>query len=98
MPPVKINYTRPPLYNYQKAILNSTARYTCTEAATKVGKTTSHIVWLFEEALKCKINQSVWWVAPTFSQAKIAFDRMKTYIKPREIYKANESNLLLTLI
>lgn len=93
-----ITYTRPKLYGYQTAILNSTARYTCTEAATKVGKTASHIVWLFEEALKCKTNQSVWWVAPTFAQAKIAFDRMKVQIQPREIYKANESNLLITLI
>lgn len=93
-----INYTRPKLYHYQTAILNSVARYTCTEAATKIGKTASHIVWLFEEALKCKKNQSVWWVAPTFSQAKIAFNRMKVQIQPREIYKSNESDLLITLI
>lgn len=95
---ITINYKRPPLFPYQTAILNSTARYTCTEASTKVGKTASHIVWLFEQALQCKENQSVWWVAPTFSQAKIAFDRMKVQIKPKEIYKANESNLVLTLI
>lgn len=90
-------YDRPFIYPYQKAILNSTARYTCTEAATKVGKTASHIIWLFEQALKCKPNQSVWWVAPTFGQAKIAFDRMKEQISDRSLFTANETNLLLTL-
>lgn len=98
MATIKINYNRPPLYDYQRDILDSLARFTCTEAATKVGKTASHVVWLFEEALKCTMNQSVWWVAPTFSQAKIAFDRMKVQISDRSFYKANETNLVITLV
>ncbi len=93
----KINYTRPFLYPYQTAILNSPARYTITEAATKAGKTASHIVWLFEQALQCKNNQSVWWVAPTVNQAKIAFDRMKVQISDRSFYTANETNRIITL-
>lgn len=86
------------MYPYQTAILNSPARFTVTIAATKVGKTASHIVWLFEQALQCKRNQSVWWVAPTFSQAKIAFDRMKVQISDRNFFKANETNLVITLV
>ncbi|OOQ57155.1 hypothetical protein [Mucilaginibacter pedocola] len=93
----KINYIRPFLYPYQLEILNSPARYTCTEASTKVGKTASHIVWLFEEALKCKSNQSVWWVAPTVVQAKIAFDRMKAQINNRSFFNSNETNRCITL-
>jgi hypothetical protein len=93
-----ITYTRPPLYDYQTQILNHPARFTVTIASTKSGKTASHIVWLFEQALQCKANQSVWWVAPTHGQAKIAFDRMKVQISDRSIYKANETNLVLTLI
>lgn len=93
----EINYTRPFLYPYQKDILNSPARFTCTEAATKVGKTASHIIWLFEKALVCKENQSVWWIAPTFSQAKIAYDRMKVQISDKDFFKANDTNLTLTL-
>lgn len=85
------------MYTYQKAIIDSPARYTVCIAATKVGKTASHIVWLFEEALKCKRNQSVWWVAPTFSQARIAFDRMKVQISNKSIMKSNESSLIITL-
>lgn len=95
---MKINYTRPPLYSYQTAILNSPARYTVCIAATKSGKTACHIVWLFEQALKCKKNQSVWWVAPSFAQAKIAYGRMKEQITSKEIFKVNESSLIITLI
>lgn len=96
--PIKINYTRPFLYPYQSDIIDHPARYTCTEASTKVGKTASHIVWLFEQALICKANQSVWWVAPTFMQAKVAFDRMKVQISDRNFYKPNETNLIITLV
>jgi phage FluMu gp28-like protein len=92
-----INYSRPPLYTYQTAIVDSPARFTVTLAATKCGKTASHIVWLFEQALGCKRNQSVWWIAPTFSKAKIAFDRMKVQISDRRLYSANETNLVITL-
>jgi hypothetical protein len=93
-----INYTRPFLYPYQTAILNSPARFTVTVAATKVGKTASHIVWLFEQALNCKANQSVWWIAPTVGQAKIAFDRMKVQISNKDLFKANETQRTITLI
>lgn len=94
----EINYTRPFLYKYQRAILDSPARFTVTEAATKVGKTASHIIWLFEKALGCKTGQSVWWVAPTAGQAKIAYDRMKVQITDKRIFTANETNKVITLI
>lgn len=93
-----IHYTRPYLYPYQTEILASPARFTVTLAATKCGKTASHIVWLFEQALVCKENQSVWWVAPTFGQAKIAYNRMKVQISDKDMFKANETNLVLTLV
>lgn len=93
-----INYTRPFLYSYQTAILNSKARFTCTEAATKIGKTASHIIWLFEQALQCKNGESVWWIAPTINQAKIAFDRMKIQIEPKSLFTSNETNRTITLV
>jgi phage FluMu gp28-like protein len=93
----KINYTRPKLFPYQAAIIDSSARFTVTEASTKVGKTASHIVWLLEQALRCKKGQSVWWVAPVYAQAKIAFSRMKLQVTAKNFFKANESELTLTL-
>jgi hypothetical protein len=122
----EIQYTRPFMYPYQTAILNSPARFTVVEAATKCGKTASHIVWLFEQALQCVsnptvkqevmhidgtgkiiyikntdptlLNQSVWWIAPTFAQAKIAFNRMKVQISNRKFFSVNETNLVITLV
>lgn len=61
-----INYTRPKMTDYQKEIMDCPERFACVEASTKAGKTAAMIVWLFEEALKCKANQSVFWVAPVF--------------------------------
>lgn len=134
---IDIEYNRPVLYPYQKAIIDSKARYTVCLAATKCGKTASHIVWLFEQALQCAqnptmrqetmmvdkegkivyikndnpdlLNQSVWWVAPTFGQAKIAFNRMKAQLEimdrhsskrvdKKEFFTANETNLVITLV
>lgn len=82
---------------YQRAILDSPNRYTVTAAATKVGKTASHIIWLFEQALKCKTNQAVWWVAPVYQQAEIAFNRMRAQVTAKDFFKVNESKLRLTL-
>lgn len=93
-----ITYNRPYLFPYQSAIIDSPKRYTVTEASTKVGKTASHIVWLFEEALKLKKNQSAWWVAPTVFQAKIAYNRMKEQISDKSFFQCNETNRIITLI
>lgn len=95
-----IEYARPKLARYQTQIIDSPARYTITEAATKTGKTTSHIVWLFECALGGKEGWNYWWVAPIFGQAKIAFERMKRFCATDdgiEFFKANLTDLTLTL-
>lgn len=93
---MKINYKRPPLTLYQKKILDAEERFTITEASTKTGKTASHIIWLFEQSLKLKQNQNVWWVAPVYGQAEIAFHRMKSQVTQRDFFKINESKLRLT--
>jgi hypothetical protein len=95
---ISIEWERPFLYDYQKQILDSTARFTVTVASTKVGKTASHIIWLFEQALNCKENQSVWWVAPSIGQAKIAYYRMKAQLNDKDFYTCNETNRTITLV
>lgn len=102
---VDIAYQRPPLSDYQLAIINDPARFTVTEAATKTGKTASHIIWLMEQPinLELKEGQSVWWVAPVFGQAEIAYRRMKSQLSDNETgkqlrnyFKANDTKLTLT--
>ena len=94
---MQINYQRPFLTTYQQAILDAPERYTITAAATKCGKTASHIIWIFEQALLLKDNQSVWWIAPVYQQAEIAFRRMKSQISEKDFFISNESKLTLIL-
>jgi hypothetical protein len=89
---------KPHLTDYQKEILFCDARFTITEASTKVGKTHSHIIWLFGKAHEYEeaIGKNYWWVAPVFSQSKIAFKRLRRNLSKYGVYNFNESNLIIT--
>jgi len=89
---------KPNLTSYQKDFLYNDSRFTITEASTKVGKTFSHIWWIYEQAHADwnKPNYNHWWVAPVYAQAKIAFNRLKSKISKTGLYKINESNLIIT--
>lgn len=90
--------SKPHLTDYQKAILFSDSRFTITEASTKVGKTHSHIIWLFGKAHEFSQadGKNYWWVAPVFAQSKIAFKRLRRNLVKYGIYNFNESNLIIT--
>ncbi len=87
----------PNLTSYQKKFLFNDARFTITEAGTKIGKTYSHIIWLYGKAHEKNVgeNYNFWWVAPTYYQAKIAFKRLRKYIAFTNIYKFNETDLTI---
>lgn len=93
---MELKIISPKLTTYQKKILESHARFTITEAATKCGKTFSHIYWLFREAHKGKKGQNYWWVAPVYGQAEIAFNRMKLKVAGNKLYQINLSKLTIT--
>lgn len=88
----------PDLTWYQKEMLYNGARFTFTEASTKIGKTFCHIWGIFEDAHAewNKAGYNHWWVAPVYSQAKIAFKRMQAVVGRSGVYKINESNLTIT--
>lgn len=46
--------------------------------------------------MKGKGGQSFWWISPVYPQAKIAFRRLKRGL-PESLYRANESELTVTL-
>jgi hypothetical protein len=95
---LKIKIKRPKLTSYQKDFLYNDSRFTITEASTKAGKTFAHIWWIYERAHKewNKPNYNHWWVAPVYSQAQIAFKRLKNKLGKTGAYKINESNLIIT--
>jgi hypothetical protein len=101
---IKIKVTPPKLTDYQKTFLNCPQRFSVVEASTKTGKTFSHIFWLFRLAHgldpvwytnNVKPGQNYWWIAPVYSQAKIAFSRMKRIIGNAPGYKFNLSDLIV---
>lgn len=93
-----VKIKKPNLTSYQKDFLYNDSRFTITEASTKVGKTFSHIWWIYEQAHADlnKENYNHWWVAPVYSQAKIAFNRLRAKVGKTGLYKINESNLIIT--
>lgn len=93
-----IKIKKPKLTTYQQAFLYNPARFTVTEASTKVGKTYAHIWWIFERAHEPwnKEGYNHWWIAPVYNQTKIAFKRLRAKLAPTGIYKINESNLTIT--
>ena len=94
----EIEIEAPDLTTYQNDILYNDSRFTITEASTKVGKTFSHIWWLFEQAHRPDLepNSNVWWVAPVYAQAKIAFNRMKSAVVRSGAYKIIENPPMIT--
>jgi phage FluMu gp28-like protein len=99
-----IEYARPWLYPAQRRAIfdapdvnGNPARYALIEASTKAGKTSACIAWLVEQAVQGKPGDNYWWVAPIYGQAKIAYRRMKRGL-PASLFRANESELTITLI
>jgi len=84
------------MYPKQERAVFSDARYAVIEASTKTGKTVGCMVWIAELAMAGRPGWNYWWVAPIFAQAKIAFRRLKRAL-PRQLFRANESELTITL-
>lgn len=96
---VRVSYNRPKLYPKQYLAIFSTARISVIEASTKSGKTVGCLVWISEQAFKLKAGQSCWWVAPVFSQAEVAYKRLKLFYRVGGLpFQHNDSKLTLTLI
>ncbi len=94
-----VEYKRPFLTNYQLEHIFCKERLGIVEASTKSGKTIACIVWLIEQALLTgKEGRNYWWVAPSYSQAKIAYNRVKIGLQPIEARATNEQALTITLI
>lgn len=90
--------SKPHLTSYQKKILFSPARFTITEASTKVGKTHSHIIWLFGKAMELDSadGMNYWWIAPVYNQTKIAFKRLRRNLTVYgDYFQFNETSLII---
>ena len=85
------------LYPKQRAAIFNDARYAIVEASTKSGKTHACIEWLFTEMSKHgRAGRNFWWVAPTYNQSKIAYNRLIRSVPKSVITKANQFELSVT--
>lgn len=95
---MRVTIEAPTLAPYQRAIDESTARFKVVEASTKSGKTFYRLWATFRKAHEKghKPGANVWWIAPTYSQAKIAFGRMQRWVAMYpKAYKVNLSDLTI---
>lgn len=63
---------------------------------TKFGKTFGSCIWLAQEAWNYK-DFLLWWVAPSYAQAKNAFELLKRFLPPRT-YEESKSEPSITLL
>ena len=92
---MKVDYQLHPL---QMQIFNDPARYVVLCAGRRWGKTILAVVKCIVKAVEKK-GAKVWYVAPTYKQAKeIAWSRFKQYIPREMISKTNETELKFWLI
>jgi hypothetical protein len=92
----------PPLYGKQYAAVHDPRRISVIEAATKCGKTSSCLVWLLGHAWNDKTaGHSYWWVAPVYQQSRIAFDRMKAWLRQadphKRVWKSHDTEMWVEL-
>jgi hypothetical protein len=95
-------YHRPWTYPKQEAAIfhpidrdGNIARYGLIEASTKTGKTFACLLWLFEQAYQGPPHANYWWIAPVYSQAVLAFTRMRNMIPPELVLKIYENSRIV---
>lgn len=92
---MEINYT---LHDLQFQIFNDPARFVIVAAGRRFGKTVLAIVKMLTAALARK-KALIWYVAPTYKQAKMIAWKMLLEMTPKNlIVKKNEVDLQVTLI
>ncbi len=93
---LEVIYERPPLYQKQSDAFFHGHRFGAVEGSTKSGKTHGGMAWLFEQAIKESPYPNLWWVAPVYKQARIAYDRYCRAI-PATLRTANDSKMTIEL-
>lgn len=92
----------PALYSKQYEAIHDPKRIVVIEAATKAGKTAGCLVWLLGKAWNDKVaGHSYWWVAPVYQQSRIAFDRMKAWLRQadqtKRVWKSHDTEMWIEI-
>ena len=92
----------PALYAKQYEAVHDPRRIVVIEASTKAGKTAGTMVWLLGHAWNDKAEgHAYWWVAPVYQQSRIAFDRMKAWLRAadatKRVWKSHDTEMWIEL-
>lgn len=95
-------YKRPDLYPKQEQAIFDPARIVNIEASTKSGKTVGCMAWIVEHAWCGRPFSNWWWLAPYYTQAKIAYTRIKQGLvemtgQTADVFKSNDTDLTIRL-
>ena len=90
------------MYPAQRRVILDPARIVIIEAATKAGKTVGCLLWLLSLAWNDeKPNGNYWWVAPVYSQSKMAMERLRGWLmqaNPRKtIWSSHDTDMYIQL-
>lgn len=93
----------PKLYAKQYQAIFSPCRYSIIEASTKAGKTAGCLEWLYTYAWNDgKPGYNYWWIAPVYTQAKMAFERLVRMLKASDplglTFRVNLTELRVRLV
>jgi len=80
----------------QAIVFNDPARFKIAACGRRWGKTRGALLWLTDKSLERKKSLS-WWVAPVYSQSKIAFRYLKSLF-PELIKYKNDSELYIEFL
>lgn len=88
----------PPLYEKQYRAIYAPERIAVIEASTKSGKTHGCMLWLLSEAERVGgVGRHVWWVAPYWGTAEIAFNRYVTMLEDMPRCRVNRTRMTIKL-
>jgi hypothetical protein len=86
------------LHKHQKTVMSSKARFRVVVAGRRWGKTQVAKISLVKNAAR-KAKQIVWYVAPTYQQARdILWDDLKDSIPAAWVRKTNETRMVIYLV
>lgn len=92
-------YTRTAeFYPKQKDVIDAPERLTVTFGGTKSGKTSSHAIWITEQAFMASQGEYVLWCAPSHETAKIAFDLIKQMLRQGGMKEFTTNNQFHSLV
>ena len=82
----------------QQAVLASPARFRVLACGRRWGKTTTCAMAIRDKALEAGENDTMWWVAPTYQQAKIGLRKLLEITPDALIADINRSALRVTFV